>query len=262
MARQYLREARLTIGAGDSSLVTDALRIEFRVPFGVNEQRPATVTVWNLSTRSAKLISKADSLLLEAGYAGRLGKIVGGEVSEVEHRRSGVDRATVLTVGSGEQERRITPFVESYENASLHLVVNDIAKTMGVEVDFGDVQDVQIGAWGAEGGARETLDKLLHNRGIGWHEKDSTIFLTPNGGPATTGRRKKVSPSTGMVGSPSVTESGITGKVLLDHALVVNDEVDVESDLVTGVYRVVELEHRGDTWGNGEFVTEFDADTV
>ncbi len=61
----------------------------------------------------------------------------------------------------------------------------------------------------------------------------------------------------GLIGSPSVTETGARAKMLLNTDLHLKQLVEIKSELLSGRYTISSITHRGDTW-SGEFVTEIE----
>ena len=61
----------------------------------------------------------------------------------------------------------------------------------------------------------------------------------------------------GLIGSPSVTETGARAKMLLNTDLHLEQLVEIKSELLSGRYTISSITHRGDTW-SGEFVTEIE----
>ena len=65
----------------------------------------------------------------------------------------------------------------------------------------------------------------------------------------------------GLIGSPSVTETGARAKMLLNTVLELDHLVEIKSELLNGRYTISSITHRGDTW-SGEFVTEIEGSLV
>ena len=102
----------------------------------------------------------------------------------------------------------------------------------------------------------DELTALLRTADATWARVDGTLIVHPKDAPpghSGTGTIV-VSPSTGLVGRATVTDTGAQCAVLLEPRAFVGTGVTLESDAVNGTFRVAELIHRGDTWG-GEFQT-------
>ena len=65
----------------------------------------------------------------------------------------------------------------------------------------------------------------------------------------------------GLIGSPSVTETGARAKMLLNTDLHLKQLVEIKSELLSGRYTISSITHRGDTW-SGEFVTDIEGSPV
>ena len=66
--------------------------------------------------------------------------------------------------------------------------------------------------------------------------------------------------SAGLVGSPSATETGARAKMLLNTDLHLEQLVEIKSELLSGMFVISSITHRGDT-RSGEFVTEIEGST-
>ena len=65
----------------------------------------------------------------------------------------------------------------------------------------------------------------------------------------------------GLIGSPSATETGARAKMLLNTVLELDHLVDIQSEMLNGMFQISSIVHRGDTW-SGEFVTEIEGSLV
>jgi len=71
------------------------------------------------------------------------------------------------------------------------------------------------------------------------------------------GEAVSITPSSGLIGSPKITEDGIEGRCLLNPMFKLNGLVHVESgDTGSAIYKVIKFTHIGDTRGN-DWYTEF-----
>ena len=87
-----------------------------------------------------------------------------------------------------------------------------------------------------------------------WFEDSGFISFSEIG--TSTEEVALVNASSGLIGSPSVTDEGVKAVSLLNANIRPGGRVKVESSLVTGIYKVTQLVYRGDN-REGDFFTEF-----
>ena len=253
---RYKRIARLSVG--EVQITQDDLRISFEINRSMNESRDSTVSVTNLSAATAARIESNAVFELYAGYEGFDGLLIRGAISNVNSRREGTERITTITVAAG-KDRSELYFEKSYdEGATLHLVLQDIAELM--EVKLGDTSIVPndpVENLASSVSVAFALDSLLEQRGITWMEEDGFLQFVPldfEPGTAGTGTYT-VNEEVGMKGTPTVTDEGAQVTVLLDPRIRIRSGIILESEAISGTFRVTEMIHRGDTW-TGPFDTE------
>ena len=66
-----------------------------------------------------------------------------------------------------------------------------------------------------------------------------------------------LTPETGLIESPVVTDEGAAARMFLNPAVVLGCQIDLTSATLNGRYKVIALRHTGDTW-SGDFETGVD----
>ena len=112
--------------------------------------------------------------------------------------------------------------------------------------------------YSAYGSSKLALDELTAAYNFRWYNDDGVIYLTANGVPSVSASASSwtIHQGNGMIGSPTVTDTGMRVLTTLNPGIHLGDKVIVES-IVTderGPYKVVAIEHSGDNW-SGEFKT-------
>ena len=263
MARLYIRQASVVIGfGGGASITVDGLRIRFQINRSIKPSQASSVMITNLAAATATRIEEGETLRLTAGYRdGRSGILMLGAITDVDSRREGVDRTTTITMDVG-KDRSELRFAQSYgAGATAHIVLQDIAAAMGLSLgDLAGIADEPLPYYAADLPVDAAMTAILRPLQTVATEVDGQLVFTPMGaepGHSGTGAIT-VSEETGLVGSVTVTDKGVKCKMLLEPRAYPGTMMMLESEEVTGTYRITETINRGDSWG-GEWVTEITA---
>ncbi len=290
---KYLRRARVEIVHMGNLLlsVDESLRIAFSIRKGSQSDGPSSeVKIYNLSRASESLIiDRHDLVRVQAGYGdGKMLGLVGEmEIRNVMRERVGLDRVTTMTLGASDTAKTETVWSQSYEGeVLLPQIVADLLDAMGLKLGpTAIVPNVPISDFSEVGKAYDVLRDLLEPWGIEPHIEDGYVkfaWLVPTPTPSpipvaiptpAPGATPSRAPTPiaalsvvlldepgGLIGSPSATEKGARAKMLLNTALLLDQPVDIRSELLSGTFVISSIVHRGDTW-SGEFVTEIEGVT-
>lgn len=294
---QYLRKVRLTFqGAGGGITInpgneTDA---QLRVGFNVNKDvsgnaNTAEIEIWNLAEGHRNAVGKElDKVTLEAGYippagisargtlpfmsggfrseasasSSNVGIIFKGVLRDVRHRREGADIITTLSCGDG---------VKALRNAFL-------SKTYPAGTRVGDVIDDLYAEFEKEGIDRgewkglddlpahrrpysvcstcsQEMDRIARQNKLYWSMQNEAMEIVPGDGYIEAAAF--LSPSTGLIGTPTITDNGVQVEALLNPEVRPNRKVVIESQTLSmnaegGAYRVSEATYTGDN-RDGDF---------
>ena len=276
----FLRLCIVTIMHGNSQIARfdESLRIVFSIRSDADSAtQPSTIQIYNLTDATSSVISEVGDLVrVEGGYRSAGLSLIGeGQIRRVDKDRMANDRITTINMGSS-ADRQVAEaiFNQSYQNVPLKTVVNDMISAMGVDphesVDMA-VPDETLASFEAIGPARQWLQKLMEPRGIRWWVQSGLVYMARHGDPlpeAATTRIDTppsagtiaVSESTGMIETPSITEDGVKFRTLLNPQIQVDQDIRLESEIITGTYRTLIVAHNGDT--RGEWVTEVEAQSL
>ena len=222
------------------------------------EPDDSVITLHNLS-RSAEnaVIAGAKMAQLEAGYDNQVGIIFDGSVSRVEQERGTHTRQTVLVLGPKEGALDAA-FIEvtAPEGESqvpvrdaVSQVIEALGLTPGDLSELTGMVDAPIYGYG-----RGLLDSLLLPRGFDWFEDGGVVNLNKVGAEVRRAGERVISQVTGMIASPKQTDEGMRVQIFLDPSIELAQTVQVDSEVLTGRYKVAELGHQGDNW-TGRFLT-------
>jgi len=269
--QQFDRVASLVIAPIDGGLGfnVSGLRVVFDVSKkSASAPNKANVRVYNLS-RDHRLAIKAkkQAIILKAGYGKSMPLLASGVIQRVEHSAESPNVVTEMELRDGGRGLDESEFRKTYAaGASRKRIVQDILGTM---------PDVSIGALVASGlsgvtshkiaftgSSRRALDKLGRSWYFEWSVQDGAAqVLDRNQSSRPQVMAVVLSPTSGMIGSPTKTNVGCKVKSLLRPDILPGVILDVRSDFAKGYFKTVSVKHEGDTHGR-EWFSTMEAKTI
>lgn len=274
--RQFLRKARVTFGGPGGGFVVNPGRVqthELTVAFSVSKSisgsaNTASIRVWNLSEAHRNGVGKEFSeITLECGYmppegGGNVGVIFAGQVRDVRHTREGPDIVTEVSCGDGDTAFRKATISKTYPAGTrVEDVVDglheELAKHGVKKGEFKFPKDMPAfkRPYSMCGGCRRELDTIGRGKGFYWSVQNGVMEVIPGDGflPGVV----VLSPETGLIGTPTITDNGIQFKALLNPAVRPNRTVEIKSKTlemggVGGLLRVSQATYAGDN-RSGDF---------
>lgn len=283
--RQYQRKVRLKAGGSGGSISINPggvslheIKIKFSVSKGVSStQNSAEISIWNLAEKSRNALGKElDDITLEAGYlppegGGNVGIIFKGQIRDVEHKRDGPDIITTIYCGDGDKAIRNAVLGKTYPKGTpVKDVVEDLYKELEAEgVTRGewkfpdDLPDFKR-PYTVCGTCKRELDTLSRGRDFYWSLQNETMEIIPGNG--YVGGIVLLSPETGLIDTPTITDNGVKAKALLNPEIRPNRRVRIESQTLemnaeNGEYRVSECTFAGDN-REGDFTVSLTGESV
>jgi len=284
--KHWLRKVRVTMTGGGGGLVLNpadyVTEAELRIAFSVSKTITGTpnefsLQIWNMKPGHRAAVGKElDLISVEAGYippggGGAVGLIAKGRVRDVEHRREGPDIVTHVSCGDGDKaSRKATISVTLDAGASVEEAVEAIYAEMekqGIdrgEWKFPDDAGTFRRPYSMCGACTRELDTLGRGAGFYWSMQDEVLEIIPRDGAIQGG--VLISPNTGMIGAPAVTDNGVKVSALLNPGLQVNRTVVIQSEVLEmnrkgSVYRIGALDFSGDNQ-EGDFTVAIHGETV
>lgn len=282
MSRQYKRFCSLIVSGGDGEgLDLSELRIEFKVrQWDIQTPNSADIRIWNLKPETSKRVEKEFTrVTLQAGYEGAdAGIIFDGTIVQIRRGRANATDTFLdimaadgdaaynfavvnasLAAGSKPEDRlkAITAAMEKYEvtqGATPEDGLGDAALPRG-KVMFGMAQDHMrdlaastLTTWSIQNGKVNVVKK-------DGYLPDEAVVLNSQ---------------TGLIGLPEQTQDGINARCLLNPKLKVSGRVQINNASIQraamslqytainyfpsvaedGFYRIVVIDHEGDTRGD------------
>ena len=224
------------------------------------------IAIYNLSPEhESRIRDRGGPITIEAGYPETLAIVFAGEVQRVIRSRERTARVARITLGDQvrQQERlggvtnRVYPGVESVRR-----IASDLIADMGLEPgpldaipESATFTDFHWAGFSSASGIRALLNgaspPLAH---VQWHEADGVVRFSEPGKPQSDAPTIMLSPTTGLIESPLVTDEGAELRCFLNPAIVLGCIIELESRDLSGRWKCVALRHSADSW-SGSFET-------
>lgn len=281
--RHWLRKARVTFPGGfvvnpSDRVEEQELRVQFEVSRSISGS-PNTfkIKLFNLSKSSRNALGRELQMVqLEAGYVppeggGNLGIIAKGRIRDYQHDRVGPDIITTVSCGDGDKAYRSATISKTLPKGT---PLPDVVDTLYAEMEK---QGIEKGEWKFPenprtykrpysmcGGCTRELDLLGRSHGFYWSIQNEVMEIIPSNGylPGDL----MLTPTTGLVGTPTITDNGVKAKALLNPAARPNRQVVIESDVLemnaqSDVYRISQVDFNGDNL-EGEFIMNITGEAI
>ncbi len=272
MARQYKRLYELTVIPPDGEArIIRGLRINFEITKSIlSFPNVARINLYNPNedTLSA-LQQRYTQIVLNAGYEGDLRLLFKGEVRNVFQTKKGPDRVVTIYSGDGEQSWQNASFNRTFsENLSVQSAIDEVLKTFS-DVTIGPLQGLsdiadKLRGQTLSGSSKDIMDNFAEEYGFSWSIQDGEIVVVPDEEALEGDEAVLINNSTGMIGSPTVTEIGVDVTTLLNPRLLPNRSFIIESVFAEvaignlffrniqrtngeGLYKIQEVNFKGDS---------------
>ena len=274
----YGRRYRVIVTIGNNEAVElSELRCTFHIEkTAYRKVQKSTLTIYNLDPDvENKIIRSGTRMIIEAGYNGSFyGKIFEGNIIQPIRSRDGTDFS--LTLVSMDSDRYITYGIigcSLVAQQSMREAVSALTSKATVKTEEGNIADTKIKYPRGKvmfGKATTYLDQIAISQNASYYSEDGEVNII--GAPdIENGYIFDLTPETGLIGSPTQYEYGITCETLLNPMLKLNSLFHVENSRVTGmeveygkpvrsldnsgIYRIIEMKYDGDTRGNNWKIT-------
>jgi hypothetical protein len=280
---QHLRKVRATFNGGfvvnPGGILKHEIMISFDVTKGISSSaNTADIELYNLTESHRNAMGKEfDEVTLEAGYmppggGNNVGIIFKGNIRDVSHKRSGADIVTSISCGDGDKALRKGVINKSYQkNTPIKTVVEDLYSELAKEgVTRGewkfpdDMEPNFKRPYATCGSCAREMNTLGKGKGFYWSIQNGAMEIIPGDG--FVGMVAVISPKTGMIDTPTITDNGIKVATLLNPEIRPGRRVKVESSVIDlnatdGIYRVSEVSFSGDNRG-GDFRVDVTGESV
>lgn len=283
--RQYLRKVRATFAGSGGGLVINpgSLQVhELKIGFNIQKDisgvpNSAVIEIWNLTEGHRNAVGKElDDVTLEAGYmppegGSNVGTIFKGQMRDVEHRREGPDIITTLTCGDGDKAIGQATISRTFPRGTrvetvIEAINDEFAKQNIARGEWKGVGDLPTltRPYSMCGSCSRELNRLGRTHGFYWSIQNGALEIIPGDG--YLGGIAFLTPTTGLIESPTITDNGVSAKALLNPEIRPNRRVRIESEMLKangggGEYRVSAASYVGDN-RDGDFFVQVDGESV
>jgi len=271
MSLQFSRNARVEIAGVDSTLFVEGLRIKFEVVrTSLGYPNKGKIEIYNLDERKLEqVVERLAVVRLFAGYGGESPMIYEADIANHYKSRIGVDSVYTLITGSGRRAWETDTFSKTYAiGVDPAIIVGDVVAsfptlTPGV-VALSDAK-TKLQPLTLSGNSHKVMDKLAKDYNFDWHIDQNQIDVIGRGLTVDDRPVYDITPLTGLIGSPTLTELGADFRILLNPDILVGRQVRMDSvgvqlaqaalefrkvrTTANGFYKVKETRFIGDTRG-------------
>lgn len=261
--RLFDRKCDLVVG----DLRVTGLRIAFQVEKSLRAlPNSVEIKVYNLSPTSRSRIEAAASgresirTQLLVGFGDNLWQLFVGDLREAKSKREGADVITTLSGVDGGNAARTGRTSRTFPpNASVGMVLSHLAETL--EAGIGNALEAFSGSsidgvgrtfprgTSVHGNAAEALSGLCLSAGLEWSIQNGLIQVLEIGR-AIPGRALRLTPQTGLYGSPTISNRGVvSGSCAIVPDATPGRLFTIESEFVNGTFRFDKTNVQGDTRG-------------
>lgn len=268
------------VGGGKAFDVSE-LRCTFEISKSISALgEQSTVSIYNLSPDDEnKLIKAGQRIILEAGYNGdQYGKIFEGNIIQpIRSKENGTDYK--LTLVSMDSDRFV-----AYGLIGVSLTAQETARN-AIKACISRAGELTGNNFGMQegtitepninyprgkvmfGAPTQYLNQIAKSMNASYYNEDGTVnIISPK--ELADNQIFDLSPDTGLIGTPTQNENGITCSCLLNPRMRINSLFRIDNSRVSnmkysmgqairpldssGIYRVIKITHlgdsRGDTW--------------
>lgn len=282
----YGRRYRILIASKDgTALDVSNLRCTFKLTRSwTNFSELSTVSIYNLSVEHEnRIISDADTVYIEAGYAGKAtyGIIYKGSIIQaLREKQSGTDYILTLLLANSSQFNNYSVLgVTVNSQANMRRVISEVATKAGnltntnYGMSLGKITDRSDNIKLPRGKvlfgkSSKILEQISTSLGSTLNVEDGKInIISPD--LISSNTIFSIGPDSGLIGTPEQVENGVSLKTLLNPQFDLNSLFHIDNTIIKtlaynlgssyvpldsqGIYRVIKIVHEGDTRGNEWF---------
>jgi len=275
---QFIRKATLTIGNSSEKLDLSALQFSFQIKQAdIENYQAASIRVYNVDQKTTGAQIKQNEysrVKLQAGYEqGNYGVIFDGEVIQMKWgRESNVSTYLDILAGEGYSANQAVVNTTLAAGSDALDAAAAAAQTTGKAIksyNYNPAAKLPRGQV-LYGMSRDVLHTAAATAGFSYFYNGDKIVFVPLES-AIPGNPTLMNASTGMIGWPEQTQEGIRVKCLLNPLLDVASQIKIDNASIQlapasasytfiqgllppkdydGLYRIILIEHHGDTRGN------------
>lgn len=266
--RFYGRRSAIVIGStrGSEGRRIEGLRMAWRVIMTATSQPfEATVEVYNPAPNTIAACREPDAqVIIEAGYQVP-GVIFRGEPipGGVRSSKQGPDTILALDLADSWRARSGGWLIKDYAaQTRASTVVRDAVAALGLAVGRIDVPGDLRWPRGVSyaGPAADVLDEVAESVGASWTLAEGAVYFGEEGQPVTSGRGPLITPTSGLIGSPTLradlSPDAVEVRSLCLPTMRPGRPFRLESGQIGGDFVAREVQHVGDSGWDQPFYSE------
>ena len=287
MAKLFNRKYELIIipPEGDVRTITD-LKLTFSITktlFGVPNKGQLKLYNPNEATEAA-LRERFTQVILNAGYGTDLRLIFKGDVKNITQAKTSVDRVITVFAGDGSRGYEQSTFSKTFDSGvDVRSIVTEVVDSIK-DVALGEITGIPANrdkpnGLTLDGQSSHLLDELAAEYNSQWSIQDGVVNFIPVNSTLLDTEAVLINPTTGMIGSPRITERGADVTTLLNNQLTPGGRFIIEAsgadvqlgDLnfrtnnvrtnATGLYKALSVTLTGDSRG-GPWQSELEGERI
>lgn len=256
MADLFAKSWQVSIGEIDIS----ALDLTFQIKKSTKRSpNTCTVTVHNLSDSRREEIKSARRPLVQvrAGYRDENSLLFVGNARRQFQEIQELDTSLTVEARDKGNEYASARVSQSYAPGTrVVTVMADLVDALNIDRgNLSEFNNLTLGHGGStfpdgfvsQGQAHRVLSRLVRGAGLRWSAQNGALQLLRRGRPLQT-QAVLLSPSSGLLGSPTREDKGlVTAVSLIQPGLDPGRRVQLESRFISGTYEVKAVQYDGDT---------------
>lgn len=251
----------LIADAGGHALDLSGFRVAFKVTKTAAEQpNQAQITIYNLSDETNRRIISGTltRIVLSAGYEENSAIIFDGNIISTTHVRDGADFVTTIDAGDGDQAYNFATVSQTLAAGATKLDVAQAAAASMAEKNAhmaADTSAIDSETRYPRGrvlfcSSRDAAREAAKASDCQWSIQDGQIVYCKTTKALPDRTAFVLNTGSGMIGSPVIDKDGVQAVCCLNPRLRIYDPLQIESRYVKGTYKILSVEHTGDTHTN------------
>lgn len=267
---QFGRVCRVVLSNAEESLEVSDLAIRFEIQKTLlGYPARGRIIIRNLSeTNIQKITRRYTSVDLYGGYEGAEALLFRGNITNYYKDRPGPTSEFIMIVKSSTSAWEESSFSKTYAAgtppaAIIADVVNSFQGVIPGQLMTDPNWPTNLSDVTFSGSSRRTMDQLARQYNFDWNIVEGEVITVPRGQALKDKPTYLITPQTGLIGSPVITELGADFRVLLNPAIMLGREVEMHSryaqlgqsglefrqvrNTADGIYKVMDIRMTGDT---------------
>lgn len=266
----YSRVCNIQITTDNEEINIKDLKIVFNVfKTRTSNGNRVEVSIYNIADDTINLFANSDAhISVYAGYEQDAGLLLAGEgdITSIRILKERVNRLLYITATEQAISRKHTAIILSFsDTVTFEDMIKDIELQSGIKIIYDNIDTsiVEQNGYSDIGSIESIMDNLALTFDFTYSIQNNVLVCKGNK-PRSYASTYTLNSSTGLIMTPesfkkqikkinnledNVTKLQLTVTSLLNPRLQVYDVIDLESSVHNGQFKILEIEHKGDTMG-------------